>query len=56
MFPRLYHLATKHMSVPATSVPSERVFSAAGEVISKKRNRIMDKNAEMIIFLNGNLK
>ncbi len=55
-FPQMYSLAVKYLSIPATSVPSERVFSAAGEVISKKRNRIGDKNARMLVVLHGNLQ
>ncbi len=54
-FPHLFSLAMKYLSIPATSVPSERVFSAAGEVISKKRNRIGDNNARMLTVLHGNL-
>ncbi len=55
-FPQMYHLAVKYLAIPATSVPSERVFSAAGEVISKKRNRIGDNSARMLIVLHGNLQ
>ena len=51
----LQHLAKKYLSVPATSVPSERLFSKAGELISKKRNRLKDKNIDMYLFLNKNL-
>ena len=54
-FPMLCKLASKYLSIPATSVPSERLFSSAGEVISKKRNRIGDENAEMLVVLHGNL-
>ncbi len=54
-FPLMHQLAAKYLAIPATSVPSERVFSAAGEVISKKRNRIGDDNARMLTVLHGNL-
>lgn len=48
--------AKKHLGVLATSVPSERVFSAAGQVISDRRTRLSAENAKMVIFLNANKK
>ncbi len=55
-FPQMYKMAVKYLTIPATSVPSERVFSAAGEIISKKRNQIGDDNARMLIVLHGNME
>ncbi len=54
-FPLLCQLARKYLSFPATSVPSERVFSAAGEIVSKKRSRISNENVRTLIFLHANL-
>ena len=54
-YPNLFQLAMKYLVVPATSVPSERVFSTAGEVLSKKRNRLGNENATMIIMTHSNL-
>jgi len=35
-FPHLQHLAKKYLAIPATSTPSERVFSVAGIVVDKR--------------------
>lgn len=56
VYPRLSHLARKKFCVVATSVPSERVFSKSGQLISERRSRLSAKNVQMIMFLNWNLK
>lgn len=52
LYPRLSLLVKKYLSIPASSVPSERVFSIAGQVVSKKRSRMHPSNVDMFIFLN----
>ncbi|KAK7149159.1 hypothetical protein R3I94_008690 [Phoxinus phoxinus] len=54
-FPGLSKLAVKYLGIVATSVPAERMFSKAGEVVSKKRNRLKGKTVNMLLFLNKNL-
>jgi len=44
-------VARSLLSVPATSVASERLFSKAGDIISKKRNQLAPSKADRIIFL-----
>ena len=53
-YPNIWLLAQCILSIPATSAPSERVFSAAANIIDKKRARITTDNAELVMFLRGN--
>lgn len=50
----LSKLARKYLCIPATSVPSERVFSKTGQIISDRRSRLKPSNVQKIIFLNQN--
>lgn len=54
-FPALASLARKYLSSPCTSVDSERLFSAAANVIDEKRNRLGCEKAEMLLFVKKNL-
>ncbi|XP_026993344.2 zinc finger BED domain-containing protein 4-like [Tachysurus fulvidraco] len=54
-FPGFRKLAVKYLGIVATYVPAERMFSKAGEVVSKKRNRLKGKTVNMLLFLNKNL-
>ena len=53
-FPLLSKLAIDTLVVQGTSVPSERIFSTAGDVISKKRSMLTGDHVNEIIFLNRN--
>ncbi|XP_062872093.1 zinc finger BED domain-containing protein 4-like [Trichomycterus rosablanca] len=54
IYPHLYKLAQMFLCIPASSVPCERVFSKAGEIVSKKRNRLNPNTVKKLIFLNKN--
>lgn len=49
----LSRLASKYLCLIATSVPSERLFSKLGQIITEKRNRLHPKNANDLLFLNS---
>lgn len=53
-FPTLSVIARKYLCIPATSAPSERVFSVAGLTISKQRSKLSSENASCLIFLRDN--
>lgn len=54
VFPNLSKVAKKFMSIPATSVPSERVFSLAGLIVNKQRSTLNPNNVDKLVFLNKN--
>ena len=55
LFPKLKELAQKYLCTPASSAPSERLFSKAGELISHRRSGLKEGNINKILFLNKNL-
>ena len=55
-FPRLARYAKCLLSIPGTSVPSERVFSVAGTVVTAQRACLKPDNVDTLIFLKKNIK
>lgn len=53
-FPNIWKLAIRILSIPATSAPSERVFSSAANVVNKKRVRLDPDTVDLLIYLRGN--
>ncbi|CAI6342938.1 unnamed protein product [Macrosiphum euphorbiae] len=51
----LSDIALKYATIPATSVPSERIFSKTGQIMSERRNRLLPDNLDKLIFLNKNM-
>jgi len=56
IYPTLFEIMKRRFCIQGTSVPSERMFSKGGQVVTEKRNRLSSKRVEQIIFLNFNLK
>jgi len=53
-YPLVANAAKKCLSIPATSVSSERCFSTAGNVVTPKRNSLAPENVNMLVFLYQN--
>jgi hypothetical protein len=47
-YPHICKVAEQILAIPATSAPSERVFSSAANIVDKKRVRL---KPEMLIYL-----
>ncbi|CAK1598408.1 unnamed protein product [Parnassius mnemosyne] len=54
-YAQLANLARVFLSAPGSSVYSERLFSEAGNLYEKKRNRLLPERAESLVFLHHNL-
>ena len=55
-YPLLSALAKCYLGIPATSVPSKRVFSTAGDIITAQCLALSGEHVDQLIFLNKNLK
>lgn len=55
-YPLLAAVAKKYLCICATSTPSERVFSAAGNIVTPMRSSLKPDNVNMLVFLSKNLK
>jgi hypothetical protein len=53
-FPNVAQVARQVHCVPATSTPSERVFSSAGNIATVKRSMLKPENLDSLIFLAHN--
>lgn len=56
IFPKIARVALKYLGIPATSVPSERLFSSAGNTITSRRRELLPQHAEQLVILHDNIK
>ena len=48
-------LAKYYLTAPPTSADVERLFSIASHILNKKRNRLLPRNAEHLLFVHENI-
>ena len=53
MYPSLAKYARRVLAIPATSASSERVFSTAGQIVTKKRARLTGDAVTLLVWLKG---
>ena len=53
-FPLLRELSRKLLSSPSSSVFSERMFSEYGNIFEEKRNRLLPRSGEKLLFIHHN--
>ena len=56
IYPRLTSIMRRKLCIVATFVPSERIFSKTGQIVTERRNRISSSKLRHLVFLNANLK
>ncbi|CAL9695312.1 unnamed protein product [Knipowitschia caucasica] len=57
-YPHIAKLARYYMylAVPGSSVPSERVFSTSGDIVTAKRSTLSPDNVDILVFLKKKMK
>ena len=53
--PMIANIAKQILCVPATSTPSERAFSKAGNLVTERRAQLKPNKVDMVLFLNKNM-
>ena len=55
-FPHLANLARRVLAIPATQAESERLFSCAGNIVTKNRNKLAPPTVELLVLLRHSWK
>ncbi|EZA55665.1 hypothetical protein X777_04307 [Ooceraea biroi] len=53
VYPTLSVIAKKYLAIVATSVPSERLFSRTGNILTDSRNRLSSDHLQQLLLLNS---
>ena len=53
-YPLMTKLVKTKFNIIGTSLPCERLFTKAGNLICERRSRLKTKNIEKLLFLNAN--
>ena len=53
-YPLLVQAVKYYLCIPATSAPSERIFSMGNQIVTKKRSTLLPEHVNMFIFLHDN--
>jgi hypothetical protein len=56
IYPNVWLVAIRILCIPATYAPAERVFSAASNLVNKKRIRLHPDSVDLLIYLRANSK
>ncbi|KAH9360762.1 hypothetical protein HPB48_018217 [Haemaphysalis longicornis] len=54
-YPSIGTLAMKCLGIPAMEVPSEKLFSTAGNIVSAQRERLAPEHVQQLLLLHENL-
>lgn len=55
LYPGIAKIALRYLPIPATEVPSERIFSTAGNTVTSRRESLKPSHVEQLVFLHDNL-
>ena len=55
-FSKFIYTSIQYLCIPASSTSSERAFSVANNIVTKRRNRLLPENVQMLTFLKNNFE
>jgi hypothetical protein len=50
-YPVISRIAQDYLAIPASSAASERIFSVGGDIVTKKRNRLLPSTLRYLLCL-----